>query len=55
MNKQELLSDVIQALRDLGHNTATASVRARHLLNICETEEQVLKHLNEQHKVRGIV
>ena len=55
MNDKELFVDVIQALRDLGHNTATASVRARHLLNICETEEQVIKHLNEHHKVRGIV
>ena len=55
MNKQELLSDVVKALRDLGHGGVNASVRARHLLNICETEEQVLKHLNEHHKVRGIV
>jgi hypothetical protein len=55
MNNKELFVDVIQALRDLGHNTATASVRARHLLNICETEEQVLKHLNQEHQVRGIV
>ncbi len=55
MNKQELLSDVIQALRDLGHAGADASVRARHLLSICETEEQVLRYLNQEHEVRGIV
>ncbi len=55
MNKQELLSDVVKALGDLGQSGADASVRARHLLDICETEEQVLQYLNQEHKVRGIV
>ena len=55
MNKQELLGDVVKALRDLGHAGADASVRARNLLDICETEEQVLKYLNQEHQVRGIV
>ena len=55
MNKQELLGDVVKALRDLGHGGVNASVRARHLLSICETEEQVLRYLNQEHPVRGIV
>ncbi len=55
MNKQELLSDVIQALRDLGYGECNSSNRAQYLLKICETEEQVLKHLNQDGQVRGIV
>ena len=55
MNKQELLDDVIQALRDLGYGANNSSVRAQYLLKICETEEQVLQHLNKEYQVRGIV
>ena len=55
MNRQELLGDVVKALRDLGQGGADASVRARHLLSICETEEQVLQYLNQYHPVRGVL
>lgn len=55
MNKQELLGDVIQALRDLGYGECNSSNHAQYLLQICETEEQVLKHLNQEYQVRGIV
>jgi len=55
MNKQELLNDVVKALEDLGHGKVNASVRAQYLLKICETEEQVLQHLNKEYQVRGIV
>ena len=55
MNKQELLADVVKALRDLGYGEWNSSNRARYLLEICETEEQVLQHLNKEYQVRGIV
>ena len=54
MNNKELLNDVVKALRDLGYGDNNSSVRAQYLLKICETEEQVLKHLNKEYQVRGI-
>ncbi len=55
MNKQELLGDIVKALSDMGYGAMNSSVRAQYILKICETEEQVLKHLNQEGQVRGIV
>ena len=53
MKNKQLHKDVIHSLEAMGHTKINAGIIARRLMENCDTEEDIIKAINNFGEIRG--